>query len=55
MLNFAVVTLFFWRSEMLFRFRQAIQNKQRGKLSNGIILLHNNAHAHTSKLTTQFL
>lgn len=38
--------------ELLDRLRGEIQSKRRGKLSKGIILLHDNARPHTTTLTT---
>ncbi len=37
--------------EMLFKLCRAIQNKQRGKLSKGIVFLHDNARPHMVRLT----
>lgn len=37
------------------RLRRAIQNKRRGMLSSGIVLLHDNARPHTAAATTNLL
>ncbi|GBL87308.1 Histone-lysine N-methyltransferase SETMAR [Araneus ventricosus] len=42
-------------SETLQRLRRAIQNKRRGMLSSGIVLLHDNARPHTAVATTILL
>lgn len=39
--------------ETLKKLRRAIQNKRRGKLSSGIILLHDNARPHTAAKTNE--
>jgi len=31
--------------------RKAVQNRRRGKLSRGIVLIHDNAHPHTARQT----
>jgi len=37
------------------RLRKAIQNRCRGKLSRGIVLIHDNARPHTARLTQNLL
>ena len=37
------------------RFRKAIQNRRRGKLSHGIVLIHDNACPHTARQTQTLL
>ena len=37
------------------RLRKAIQNRRRGKLSRGIVLIHDNACPHTARLTQTLL
>jgi len=37
------------------KLRRAIQNKRRGMLSSGIVLLHDNARPHTATQTAQLL
>ncbi|GFU79973.1 mariner Mos1 transposase [Trichonephila clavipes] len=39
-------------SETLRQLRRAIQNKWRGMLTAGVVLLHDNAHPHTARRTT---
>jgi len=39
--------------EMLTKLRRAIQNRRRGKLSSGIVLLHDNARPHTAARTKE--
>lgn len=41
--------------ETLKRLRRAIQNKRRGKLSSGIVLLHDNARPHTARTSKELL
>lgn len=41
--------------ETLQRLRRAIQNKRRGMLTRGIVLLHDNARPHTAQKTTNLL
>lgn len=41
--------------ETLQRLRRAIQNKRRGKLSAGVVLIHDNARPHTARATQQLL
>lgn len=41
--------------ETLRKLRRAIQNKRRGLLSKGVLLLHDNARPHTAHLTQQLL
>ena len=41
--------------ETLFKLCRAIQNKRSGKLSKGIVFLHDNARPHTARLTQLFL
>ena len=41
--------------DTLQRFSRAIQNKRRGLLSSGVVLLHDNASPHTARLTTALL
>jgi hypothetical protein len=41
--------------ETLKRLRQAIQNKLRGILTRGLCLLHDNARAHTARVTQELL
>ena len=37
------------------RLHKAIQNRRRGKLSHGIVLIHDNARPHTARLTQTLL
>ena len=37
------------------RLRKAIQNRRRGKLSSGIVLIHDNARPHIARLTQTLL
>ncbi|GFU99083.1 hypothetical protein TNCV_1227971 [Trichonephila clavipes] len=37
------------------KLRRALQNKQRGMLSKGILLLHDNAMPHTSRMTRELI
>ena len=37
------------------RLRKAIQNRRRGKLSRGIVLIHDNARSHTAMQTQTLL
>jgi len=39
--------------ETVRKLRRAIQNKRRGMLSSGIVLLHDNARPHTAARTAQ--
>ena len=41
--------------ETVRKLRRAIQNKRRGMLSSGIVLLHDNARPHTAARTAQLL
>jgi hypothetical protein len=41
--------------DTLQRLRSAVQNKRRGLLSSGVVLLHDNARPHTARLTTALL
>ena len=41
--------------DTLQRLRRAIQNKRRGLLSSGVVLLHDNARPHTAQQTTALL
>lgn len=41
--------------ETLRKLRRAIQNKRRGMLTNGIVLIHDNARPHTANKTRQLL
>lgn len=41
--------------ETLRRLRRAIQNKRRGMLSSGVILIHDNARPHSANVTKQLL
>ena len=42
-------------ASLLDRLRIEIRSKRRGKLTKGVILLHDNARPHTANLTTQKL
>ena len=39
----------------LWRLRKAIQNRRRGRLSRGIVLIHDNVRPHTARLTQTLL
>uniref|UniRef100_A0A1B6H603 Mos1 transposase HTH domain-containing protein n=1 Tax=Homalodisca liturata TaxID=320908 RepID=A0A1B6H603_9HEMI len=41
--------------ETLHRLRRAIQNKRRGMLSSGVVLIHDNARPHSANVTKQLL
>lgn len=41
--------------ETLKRVRRAIQNKRRGMLTDGVVLLHDNATSHTARVTSSLL
>ncbi|KFM80042.1 Histone-lysine N-methyltransferase SETMAR, partial [Stegodyphus mimosarum] len=41
--------------ETLRRLRRAIQNKRRGMLTSGIVLIHDNARAHSARVTQRLL
>jgi hypothetical protein len=38
--------------DMLYKLRRLIQNKRRGMLTKGVVLLHDNARPHTTARTT---
>ncbi|GFU85342.1 uncharacterized protein TNCV_2386471 [Trichonephila clavipes] len=40
---------------VLWKLRRALQNKQRGMLSKGVLLLHDNAWSHTSRMTLELI
>jgi hypothetical protein len=41
--------------DTLKKLRRVIQNKQRGTLSRGVLMLHSNAHPHTATVTQDLI
>jgi len=41
-----------YNADELHQLREALKSKRRGKLRRGVLLLHDNAHAHTSAVAT---